>query len=69
MSDRWRETEWTAAEYLYARDAGVPVFVVQCEALSRPFPILINQQTRTDMSAASARGAEILDHELERKGL
>jgi hypothetical protein len=69
VSDRWRETEWTAAEYLYARDAGVPVFVVQCEALSRPFPMVITPQTRIDMSADFTRGAEILDHELERKGL
>jgi len=69
VTDSWRETEWPAAEYIYAREAQVPVFVIQAKKLARPVPIIINQQTRINMVGDFARGARILEHELDKKGL
>jgi hypothetical protein len=69
VTDSWRETEWPAAEYLYAREAKVPVFVIQAKRLSRPVPIIINQQTRIDMATDFEKGSAVLEHELDKKGL
>lgn len=69
VTDSWRETEWPAAEYIYAKEAKVPVFVIQAKKLSRPVPIIINQQTRIDMAIDFERGSAVLEHELDKKGL
>jgi uncharacterized protein YciU (UPF0263 family) len=69
VTDSWRDTEWPGAEYMYAKDAGIPIFVIQAKPLARPVPIILNQQTRIDMSADFERGAAILEHELEKKKL
>ncbi|MCE5238070.1 toll/interleukin-1 receptor domain-containing protein [bacterium] len=69
VTDAWRDTEWPAGEYIYAREAGIPVFVIQAKRLSRPMPIILNQQTRIDMSVDFERGVATLEHELDKKGL
>ena len=69
VTDSWRETEWPAAEYIYSREAKVPIFVIQAKRLTRPMPIILNQQTRIDMSEDFERGAAILEHELDKKKL
>jgi hypothetical protein len=69
VTDSWRESEWPAAEYIYAKEAKVPVFVIQAVRLARPFPIIINQQTRIDMASDFEIGASVLEHELDKKGL
>lgn len=69
VTDSWRDSDWPAAEYIYAREAKVPVFIVQAKKLKRPVPIIINQQTRIDMAEDFAKGAVILERELEKKGL
>jgi hypothetical protein len=69
LSDGWRDTEWPAAEYLYAKEANIPIFVIQITKLSRPVPILLNQQTRIDMSGEYEKGVAVLENELEKKGL
>lgn len=69
VTDSWRESEWPASEYIYAKEAGVPVFIILAKRLSRPVPILLNQQTRIDMAEDFERGAAILEHELDKKGL
>jgi hypothetical protein len=69
VTDSWRETEWPASEYSYAREAKVPVFVIQAKRLSQPVPIILTLQTRIDMSIDFERGAEILEHELTKKNL
>jgi hypothetical protein len=60
VTDNWRESEWPAAEYIYAREAKVPVFVIQAKTLARPVPIIINQQTRIDMVSDFVKGALVL---------
>lgn len=69
VTDSWRNSEWPAAEYIYAREAKVPVFVIQAKHLARPVPIILNQQTRIDMAFDFAKGAVILEHELDKKDL
>ena len=68
VTDNWRETEWPAAEYIYAKEAKVPVFVIQAKKSSRPVPIILNQQTRIDMATNFERGSAVLEHELDKKG-
>ncbi len=69
VTDTWRDSEWPAAEYIYAKEAKVPVFVIAAKKLARPYPIIINQQTRIDMATDFERGALVLEHELDKKGL
>jgi hypothetical protein len=69
VTDSWRESEWPAAEYIYAKEAEIPVFVIQAKKLSRPFPIIINQQTRIDMASDFEKGALVLERELDKEGL
>jgi hypothetical protein len=69
LTDFWRASEWPAAEYLYAKEANIPVFVIQVTRLCRPVPIILNQQTRIDCSMDFERGALILHSELEKQGL
>jgi len=69
ITDSWRESEWPAAEYVYAKEAKVPIFVIQAKKLARPVPIIINLQTRIDMSVDFNGGAVLLEHELDKKGL
>jgi hypothetical protein len=69
ISDHWRDSDWGLAEYIYAREANVPVFVVQASPLTRPMPIIVNLQTRIDMSGDFEGGARILHDELKKKGL
>jgi hypothetical protein len=69
VSDDWRTSDWVASEFIYAREAKIPIFVIQAQKLSRPLPILLNLQTRIDMSADFERGAQALTRELAKKGL
>lgn len=69
VSDDWRKSEWVASEFIYAREARIPIFVIQAKKLSRPLPILLNLQTRIDMSGDFERGAKILIEELSKQGL
>lgn len=69
VSDDWRNSDWVASEFIYARESAIPVFVIQAKKLSRPLPILLNLQTRIDMSEDFERGARTLAEELSRKGL
>lgn len=69
VTDSWRDSEWPAAEYIYAREAKIPIFVIQAKRLARPVPIILNQQTRIDMTSDFAKGTVILEHELDKKKL
>lgn len=69
VSDEWRGSDWVASEFVYAREAGIPIFVIQAKPLARPLPILLNLQTRIDMSGDWTRATETLVQELERKSL
>ncbi len=69
VSDSWRTSEWGASEYVYAKEAGIPIFVEQATRLQRPVPLLLNLRTRIDMSGDFQRAAGVLDQELKRKGL
>lgn len=69
VSDDWRRSDWVASEFIYAREAGIPIFVIQARVLSRPLPILLNLQTRIDMSIDFESGARTLAEELSKKGL
>lgn len=69
VSDLWRDSEWVAAEFIYAREAKKPIFVIEAKPLSRPLPILLNLQTRISMADGFDRGARILLEELNKEGL
>jgi hypothetical protein len=69
VSDSWRESEWLASEYLYARDARKKIFVVQAKRLSKPVSLLLNQHTRIDMSDRFDDSAGVLQSELAKQGL
>lgn len=69
VTESWRESEWPAAEYIYAKEANVPVFVILAKPLVRPVPIILNQQTRIDMATNFAKGSAVLEHELDKKRL
>lgn len=69
VSDDWRRSDWVASEFIYAREARIPIFVIQAKSLKRPLPILLNLQTRIDMSTDFERGARTLAEELAKKGL
>ena len=69
VTDAWRESEWPASEYIYAREAKVPVFVIQAGVLSRPVPIILNKQTRIDMATDFAKGSITLEKALDKEGL
>lgn len=69
VSDAWRESDWVAAEFLYARESQKPIFVIQAKPLKKPLPMLLNLQTRIDMSHQFERGADVLATELGKKGL
>jgi hypothetical protein len=69
LTDGWRDSEWPAAEYLYAKESNIPIFVIQVNLLKRPVPIILNQQTRINMSSDFEKGSLILESELEKKGL
>jgi len=69
VSDRWRQSDWVAKECIFAKDVGVPIFVAQVEPLTQPCPILLNDQTRIDMSADFERGLVTLDDEFAKAGL
>lgn len=69
VSDEWRKSDWVASEFIYAKEARIPIFVIQARLLSRPLPILLNLQTRIDMSEDFDVGAEALVQELSKKGL
>ena len=69
VSDDWRKSDWVASEFIYAREAKIPIFVVQAKPLTRAFPILLNLQTRIDMSSDFEYGARVLAEELAKKGL
>ena len=69
LTDGWRVSDWPASEYLYAREASIPIFVIQVSHLERPVPIILNHQTRIDCSTDFELGARILESELEKKGL
>lgn len=69
VSDAWRTSEWVAAEFIYAREAEKPIFVVQAKNLAKPLPILLNLQTRIDMSADFDGAAKVLAEALTMKGL
>ncbi len=69
VSDEWRSSDWVASEFIYAREASIPIFVIQAKKLSRPLPILLNLQTRIDMAGDFELGCQTLVHELSKKGL
>jgi hypothetical protein len=69
VSDDWRCSDWVASEFIYAREASIPIFVIQAKRLSRPLPILLNLQTRIDMANDFELGCHTLIHELSKKGL
>jgi hypothetical protein len=69
LSDSWRDTLWTAREYVYAEEAGVPFFIIQAKPLKRATPILLNLQTRIDMATDFEKGLQVLGSELDKKGL
>lgn len=69
VSDEWRNSDWVASEFIYAREAIIPIFVIQAKKLSRPLPILLNLQTRINMSEDFDQGARTLAYELSKKGL
>jgi TIR domain len=69
VSDDWRNSDWVASEFIYAREVRIPIFVIQAKRLTRPLPILLNLQTRIDMSGDFDSGAQILVQELSNKGL
>jgi hypothetical protein len=69
VSDDWRRSDWVASEFIYAREAQIPIFVIQAKALTRPLPIMLNLQTRIDMSGDFEVGKTILLQELAKKRL
>jgi hypothetical protein len=69
VSDNWRHSDWVASEFTYARDAKKPIFVIQAKEMAKPVPILLNLQTRIDMSGKSEHGKQTLLEELAKKGL
>ena len=69
VSDQWRESDWIASEFIYARECQKPIFVIQAKKLQKPLPILLNLQARIDMSADFEKGAQVLVEELAKKGL
>ena len=69
VSDQWRESEWVASEFTYARECHKPIFVIQAKTLKKPLPILLNLQTRIDMSGDFEKGVQVLVAELIKKGL
>ncbi|MCC7423079.1 MAG: toll/interleukin-1 receptor domain-containing protein [Planctomycetaceae bacterium] len=69
VTDSWRKSDWIAAEYIYAKESRKPIFVVQAAALTRPMPILLNLQTRIDMSGNFEEASAVLQRQLQKKGL
>jgi hypothetical protein len=69
VSDRWRESDWVASEFTYARESNKPIFVIQAKQLQKPLPILLNLQTRIDMSIDFEKGIQVLLEELQKEGL
>lgn len=69
VSDNWRDSDWLASEFIYARESRIPIFIIQAKPLQKPLPILLNLQTRIDMSNDFDRHSNILEMELKKKGL
>lgn len=69
VSDRWRASDWAASEYIYARETKIPIFVIQADELKRPMPMILNLQTRIDLTEDKEKALSILDRELKKKGL
>jgi hypothetical protein len=69
VSDQWRESEWVASEFTYARECVKPIFVIQAKPLRKPLPILLNLQTRIDMSNDFEKGVQVLLAQLAMEGL
>ncbi len=69
VSPQWKESIWTAKEYLYAEHPEVktPTIVLQCKPT--PPTLLIIDRTYIDFTESEEVGFVGLDRELRRKGL
>jgi hypothetical protein len=69
VSDRWRDRDWIAQEFTYAKEGGKPILVIQAKQLTKRLPIMLNLHTRIDMSEDFDQSTNVLYRELDRKGL
>jgi len=69
VSDQWRDSDWVASEFIYAKESKKPVFVIQAKRLQKPLPLLLNLQTRINMAEDFEKGSQVLIAELEKEGL
>lgn len=69
VSDAWRDSEWIANEFFYAKEVQVPIFVIVAKQLIRPIPLPLKSQTHIDMSSNFDESCKILREELRKKGL
>lgn len=67
LSPDWKRSKWTAKEYMFSEDVGVPVFLLMARHMG---PTLVTAGIPyIDFTRDDQQGFERLDRELSRKGL
>ena len=67
LSPDWKKSKWTAKEYMFSEEVGVPVFLVLAAEMG---PTLVTAGIPyIDFTRDEHKGFERLDRELRRKGL
>jgi len=67
LSPDWKKSKWTAKEYLFSEEVGVPVFLVMARTME---PTLVTSGIPyIDFTGDVPKGFDRLDRELKRKGL
>lgn len=67
LSPDWKKSKWTAKEYMFSEDVGVPVFLLLAAEMG---PTLVTAGIPyIDFTRNEKQGFERLDRELRRKGL
>jgi hypothetical protein len=67
LSPDWKKSKWTAKEYMFSEEVGVPVFLLMAQQMG---PTLVTAGIPyIDFTRDEGQGFERLDRELKRKGL
>jgi hypothetical protein len=67
LSPDWKKSKWTAKEYMFSEEVGVPVFLLMAQHMG---PTLVTAGIPyIDFTNDNNQGFERLDRELKRKGL
>lgn len=67
LSPAWKRSKWTAREYFFSEESGIPVFLLMVKEMGPT--LAVAGSPYIDFTRDTKRGFEKLDKELERKGL